>query len=177
MAPAHMLFDASNVMLKAGEDMATARDDASELGTFSEVISGGGIAVRLTAPRAVAVPKTIRISEVEIIKFHSVHSLAGEWAECSWWLREDEFNLSSSDPNCEKMKALKRTWARVKKEALPEPLYAPRLPGTAHAGSDWDALAAHMVELHNAGKVPGLIATGPRVRAWPSQRCVRLALA
>jgi len=157
-------FDASNKMLKAGEDKAIDRDEGSELGTFSEVIVGGGIALRYTQARAQSVPTNVRITDVEIVKYVAEYSLAGEWVDSAWWTRVDEFSVPASDENYEKFKTLKRTWARVNKEGLPEPLYAPRFPGTAGSAADWEALTARAVELHNEGKVPGLIGFGAKVR-------------
>ena len=65
------------------------------------------------------------------------------------------------------IKALKRSWARVNKDALPAPLFAPRFAGAPGSKADWDALLAHVIELHNAEKLPGFITCGARKAGNP----------
>jgi hypothetical protein len=67
-------------MLKAGEASSVSREDESVIGTFSEYICGGGVALRYTG-RAHEVPEFIRTTDVEIMRFMSVTSLSGEFAD------------------------------------------------------------------------------------------------
>ena len=76
------------------------------------MIIGGGIAVRLVDGRAKSVPTVLSIKDVEIIRFMAVSGLAGEYADAAWWAREDQFSDGAV------MAAIKKSWARVNKEAL-----------------------------------------------------------
>ena len=162
------LFDSSHTMLKAGEETPVSREEGSVIGSFSEIISGGGVAVRYMGPggRGVqTVPSTVKAENLELMQFMSVTSLAGEWQDASWWLRKDVFLVSPSDALHTKYTSMKKSWGRVSKEALKQPLFAPKFPGTAGAATSWAALVEWVVEQHNAGKAPGLIACGSR-EAW-----------
>ena len=180
MPATETLFDSSDGMLKAGEDVAVPRDDESIIGDFHEMISGGGMALRYMVRGAKAVPMPVKFEDVEILKFFSLSSLAGEWADTKWWLREDSFNVPATDALHAKYAALKKSWARVNKDALRLPLYAPRFVGAAGSKEDFDLLKQRAIDLHNAGKAPGLIAVGSRdkwLRApmaiWPPLRDIR----
>ena len=123
--------------------------------------------MRLVDGRAKSVPTVLSIKDVEIIRFMAVSGLAGEYADAVWWAREDQFSDGAV------MAAIKKSWARVNKEALDQPLYAPKFPGAAGAKANWDALLNHVIELHNDGKVDGLISFGSR-KEWPrAATCTR----
>ena len=181
MSQSGMIFDYSNSVLKAGEVDAVPREDESEVGDFHEMLSGGGVAVRHLARGTKAVPATIEVGDLEVVKYLAATSLAGEFEDGAWWVRSDEFSVPSN-PLHAKCSALKRSWARVDKDALPMPLFAPRFPGTAGSTEDYTALVQRVVDLHNAGKVPGLVAHGARdkwlrapVAVYPSLLLIREA--
>ena len=88
------LFNSSHNMLKAGSDLAVAREEESVLGAFAEIISGGGIAARFVGAggRAVqAVPAIVKADQLDIMPFMSVTCVAGEWQDAMWWMRKDSF--------------------------------------------------------------------------------------
>ena len=78
---------------------------------------------------------------------------------------QDSFVVKETDELHSKYTAMKKSWGRVSKEGLPQPLFAPKFPGTSGAPTSWAALTDWVVEQHNAGKVPGLIACGSK-EAW-----------
>ena len=57
-------------------------------------------------------------------------------------------------------------YTRDSKDALDQPLYAPKFPGTAGAKANWDGLLEHVIELHNDGKINGFVSFGAR-KEWP----------
>ena len=59
-------------------------------------------------------PAKIKDDDIEILRFVAVGGVAGAFADELWWVREDSPELL----------ALKRSWGRVDKGALPEPIYA-----------------------------------------------------
>ena len=161
------LFHPSTFQLKAGEDKAILRkEEASILGEYDEVIVGGGVALRFKGGSRV-IPNKLYAQDVEIVKYLAVLGVHGEYDDDLWWLREDEFAVTArgaDDAYSEHMKELRASWGRISKDSLKEPLYAPRFPSSAGAKADWDALIARALELHNLGKVPGLVAQGARGR-------------
>ena len=162
MEPAQQLFEDAHAYLKAGAGASTAREvEEQSCASETSTIAGGGIALRLLNGHAKTVPPKIKADDVEVVRYLAVGGLAGEFSDCLWWAREDSPDLP----------ALKRSWGRVDKGALSEPLFAPRFPGTAGAKADWDALKADAVALHCSGKVPGLIAVGARDK-WLEQPMV-----
>lgn len=156
------LFDAANVYLKADASMAL-RDEDSTTGAINSMIIGGGISLHYT-PMARTVPAKIKLEDVELLKFMAVGGLSGEHADGAWWSREDQFNLKAADDGYDAARSMKRSWGRVVKTALDEPLLAPRFPGSSGSKEDWVALAARAVELHNDGLIPGVVAVGAKSR-------------
>ena len=160
MATSTALYDPFNAHLVAGSAVASVRDENSSTGAVSTMIVVGGVSVRFTGRGKVPVP--LLVKDVEVTKFIAVCGLTGEHADGIWWVREDQFNLMDADDNFEAPKAMKRSWGRVIKTALKEPLYAPRFPGTAGSREDWERLVDRSVELHNEGKLADFIATGAK---------------
>ena len=149
MSQSETIFDYSNGVLKAGEQVAVSREDESEEGIFHEMLQGGGVGLRFLQRGARAVPATVKVEEVEVLKFVAATSLAGECEGGAWWLRTDEFNVAASSALHAKYSSLKKSWARVDKESLSMPLFAPRFPGAAGSADDFAALIQHVVDLHN----------------------------
>ena len=175
-----MLFDAFNGHLEAGSDRPVQRTDASSAGAINCMIVGGGVALRFNG-RSKHIPTMLTSREVDVIKFIAVGALAGEHTDSMWWEREDVFSLMDADDNFEAPKAMKRSWARVVKSALNQPVYAPRYPGTAGSKDDWDRLVEHALELHNQGKLSGFIGSGAKDKwltaplVYPSMATMRSA--
>ena len=173
------LFDRFDVQLVAGTDAAVVRDENSSTGELNVMIVGGGISVWFNGRGKV--PAHITIKEVEVMKYIAVGGLAGEYADGSWWEREDQFNLMDPADSHEAPKAMKRSWARVNKIGLPEPLLAPCFPGSAGSKDDWDRIVDHVVELHNAGTLSGFISGGAKDKwlqaplVYPSLAAIRSA--
>ena len=160
------LFESAISHLKAGAAVADCREEESTLGDLTSTILGGGIAVRLADGKKKSVPAKVEAKELEMLRFMAIVGLSGEHVDAVWWAREDQLVVASSHESYAGITQLKRAWARVKKDALSEPLFAPRFPTSSGAKADWDALLACVVDLHNSGKVPGLISHGKRDR-WP----------
>ena len=109
----------------------TRGEEGSCTGELQEMITGGGIAVRLLDGRAKSVPPILELKDVEILRFMSVTALVGEHADACWWVREDQLTVRDGDDGYAAAQLMKRTWQRINKEALPTPLYAPRFPRSA----------------------------------------------
>jgi hypothetical protein len=173
------LFDTANAHLVAGAAAALERDDASKNGAISAMIVGGGVALRI--PKVRSVPTKIQVKDLEVLKFLAVGGLSGEHEDGLWWQREDQFNFKDGEEGFEAARAMKRSWSRVAKGAVDEPLFAPRFPGSAGSKDDWDRLVERAVELHNAGKLPGYVAMGAKNEwldgpvVWPSLLTIRSA--
>ena len=126
------LFESSHQHLKAGaEESVTRGEEGSCTGELQEMITGGGIAVRLLDGRAKSVPPILELKDVEILRFMSVTALVGEHADACWWVREDQLTVRDGDDGYATAQLMKRMWQRINKEALPTPLYAPRFPRSA----------------------------------------------
>ena len=150
------LIESSLSYLKPGADHPTTRSlDESNSVEMHEVILGGGVAARWTGG-ARTVPATVRGVDVEIIKFCATGSSFGEYADSSWWERADYVRTPTAD-RAEHAKLMIGSWGRVNKESLPVPFIAPPFPGTRGAPEAWEALKAHVVQLHNEGRVPGFL--------------------
>ena len=179
MASKTPLFESGRAHLKAGENDSITRGDESTVGELHEMVLGGGIAVRLLNGKAKSVPQKVAASDLEVLEFMAVISLAGEHEDGAWWMRKDQLVLRATDEGYNASKALKKSWGRVDKGRLPEPIFAPRLPGTAGANGDWHALLELVVEKHNAGEVPDLISFGARApwldapNVFPTLRTIR----
>jgi hypothetical protein len=160
------MIERCNLMLEADKDAGAPWGDESMIGSFNEVIIGGAIALHFKAARS-TIPSIVNLDQVEAIPFLAMLSLGGEYDGAMWWVRADVISAcrSADADQFNKYKLMKMSWARVDKEKLHTVLFAPRFPGTVGAAADWDALKAHAVELHNAGRAPGLIACGARA-AW-----------
>ena len=176
-----VLFDAFNDHLEAGSETPVQRtDETSSAGALNCMIVGGGVALRFNG-RSKHIPTTLTIREVDVLKFIAVGALAGERTDSIWWEREDVFGLIDPEDNFEAPKAMKRSWARVVKGALNEPVYAPRYPGTAGSKDDWDRLVERALELHNQGKLSGFIGVGAKDKwltaplVYPSMATMRSA--
>ena len=160
------MIERCNLMLEADKDAGAPWGDESIIGSFNEVIVGGAVALHFKAARS-TIPSIVNLDQVEAIPFLAMLSLGGEYDGAMWWVRVDAITAcrSADADQFNKYKLMKMSWARVDKEKLHTVLFAPRFPGTVGAAADWDALKAHAVELHNAGRAPGLIACGARA-AW-----------
>ena len=160
------MIERCNLMLEADKNAGAPWGDESIIGSFNEVIIGGAVALHFKAARS-TIPSIVNLDQVEAIPFLAMLSLGGEYDGAMWWVRVDAITAcrSADADQFNKYKLMKMSWARVDKEKLHTVLFAPRFPGTVGAAADWDALKAHAVELHNAGRAPGLIACGARA-AW-----------
>ena len=160
------MIERCNLMLEADKNAGAPWGDESIIGSFNEVIVGGAVALHFKAARS-TIPSIVSLDQVEAIPFLAMLSLGGEYDGAMWWVRVDAITAcrSADADQFNKYKLMKMSWARVDKEKLHTVLFAPRFPGTVGAAADWDALKAHAVELHNAGRAPGLIACGARA-AW-----------
>ena len=115
VSQSEMIFDYSDGMLKAGEQAAVSREDESEEGEFYEMLQGGGVGLRFLQRGARAVPATVKVEEVEVLKFVAATSLAGECEGGAWWLRTDEFNVASSSALHDKYSASSKFTARLQR--------------------------------------------------------------
>ena len=156
MAPTRDLFESSHSHLQAGVEEAVSREEESNAGELDCMVMGGGIAVRLVDGKKKAVPEKVTCEDLEMLKFFAFVGLTSEHTDAAWWHREDQ----PVEPS------FKRSWARVRKDALEEPLYAPKLPGAVGSKEDFAALLTRVVELHNAGQLAGFITCGAR-KQWP----------
>lgn len=139
-SPEQLIYDNSFSFLKANKSTAEPRkDEGSQCGSVQEIIAGGGIAVRLANGHAKSVPSCVSFKDVEMLKFMAVTGLTGEYVDALWWAREDQFLTTKTSANHAEVSAMKRSWARVAKDMLYKPLYAPRFPGTGGSADDWAA--------------------------------------
>ena len=156
------LFESAHAHLKAGASAPETRSDVEAgTGELCEMITGGGIAVRMRNGRVKSVPAVVRAADLEILQYMAVTSIAGEHQDAGWWMRVDQFD-AASDSNA----MMKRSWLRVDTGGLPKPLYAPGFPGAAGAKESWVKLLDHVVHLHNTGKLTNFITHGAREAAW-----------
>ena len=101
-----------------------------------------------------AAPKRLTLAQVEFRAWFSLTGF-GTYEGTGWLQRSD---VLRSD------EGVRHTWAKVNKEALPMPVYAPAFPGAPGAAENWTQLVEMVLDLHNTGKLPGFISTG----SWPS---------
>jgi hypothetical protein len=160
--------------LKAGATATEQRQEESDAGAINCMFVGGAITVRVLNGKLKSVPKKLENKDVEMMKFMAVGGLAGEHEDSYWFAREDQLLPRPSDENHAAISQLKRSWVRVNKEALAQPLYAPLFPSTPNSTPNWDALLARALELHNAGKLEGC-ARPSRARAPPFRAATRTA--
>ena len=116
---------------------------------------GGHVQMRVKDSRVnQAAPKRLTLAQVEFRAWFSLTGF-GTYEGTGWLQRSD---VLRSD------EGVRHTWAKVNKEALPMPVYAPAFPGTPGAADNWTQLVEMVLDLHNTGKLPGFISTG----SWPS---------
>jgi hypothetical protein len=128
------LFENVRSHLRAGLAESTLRDEAgtSSSGRIDEFITGGGIGLRMKNGSLRTVPKTVKRVEVEYRCFFSLSSLAGEHEDGLWWASEAQLLPEGrQDPDAAEKASIRRSWSRVNKEALEQPIYAPKFPRTA----------------------------------------------
>ena len=116
---------------------------------------GGHVQMRVKDSRVnQAAPKRLTLAQVEFRAWFSLTGF-GTYEGTGWLQRSD---VLRSD------EGVRHTWAKVNKEALPMPVYAPAFPGTPGAADNWTQLVEMVLDLYNTGKLPGFISTG----SWPS---------
>ena len=153
-APAVTSFDSVHSFLRAGEAQPLKRSLGSEDG-ISCYIMGGHVQMRVKDSRVNQVaPRHLTLAQVEFRTWFSLTGF-GTYEGTGWFQRSD---VLRSD------EGVRHTWAKVNKEALSMPVYAPAFPGAPGALNNWTQLVEMVLDLHNTGKLPGFISTG----AWPS---------
>ena len=116
---------------------------------------GGHVQMRVKDTRVNQVaPRHLTLAQVEFRAWFSLTGF-GTYEGTGWLQRSD---VLRSD------EGVRHTWAKVNKEALSMPVYAPAFPGAPGALNNWTQLVEMVLDLHNTGKLPGFISTG----AWPS---------
>ena len=114
------LFESAHAHLKAGASAPETRSDVEAgTGELCEMITGGGIAVRMRNGRVKSVPAVVRAADLEILQYMAVTSIAGEHQDAGWWMRVDQFD-AASDSNA----MMKRSW-----QAPPAGAYLARRSG------------------------------------------------